>query len=121
MYEANHLQLQNFMFYGLSNFANPWVADNGPERKSLTLFKHAIPGTLLPSPSSISKYFFDEYYTDMRETVEIMFVFGGTSIFIAILGFPVYIFGKRLRGWWARHDLFKILKMETSGPVSAMG
>jgi hypothetical protein len=71
------------MFYGLSNFANPWVADSGPE--------------------------------------QIMFVFGGTSIFIALMGIPVYIFGKRLRSWWARHNLFKILKMETSGPVSEMG
>src|ERR1700709_2498850 len=23
--------IQNFMFYGLSNYANPWVASNGPE------------------------------------------------------------------------------------------
>jgi hypothetical protein len=70
--------MQNFMFYGLSNFANPWVEANGPE--------------------------------------QIMYVFGGTSIFLALLGIPVYIFGKRLRSWWSRHDLFVLFKMETKGP-----
>jgi hypothetical protein len=64
------------MFYGLSNFANNWVADNGPE--------------------------------------QIMFVFGGTSLFLSLLAIPVYIYGKKLRGFWARHDLFVLLKMETS-------
>lgn len=71
-------ELQNFMFYGLSNFANNWVAANGPE--------------------------------------QIMYVFGGTSIFLSLLAIPVYIFGKRLRSWWSRHDLFVTLKMETKGP-----
>lgn len=75
--------LQNFMFYGLSNFANDWVAAKGPE--------------------------------------QIMFMFGGTSIFLCLLGLPVYIYGKRLRSWWARHDLFVILRMETSGPVQEVG
>ena len=75
--------MQNFMFYGLSNYANPWVASNGPE--------------------------------------QIMYVFGGTSILVSLVAIPVYIYGKRLRSWWARHDLFKILKMETHGPSSEMG
>ncbi len=74
---------QNFMFYGLSNFANDWVAAHGP--------------------------------------TQIMYVFGGTSIFLSLLGIPVYIYGKRMRSWWARHDLFKKLKMETHGPVGEMG
>ncbi|KEF56777.1 uncharacterized protein A1O9_06967 [Exophiala aquamarina CBS 119918] len=78
-----NMLFKNFMFYGLSNFANPWVASKGPE--------------------------------------EIMYVFGGTSIFISLLGIPVYMYGKRLRSWWTRHDLFKTLKMETSGPESHMG
>ncbi|KIW13192.1 hypothetical protein PV08_08379 [Exophiala spinifera] len=78
-----NMLFKNFMFYGLSNFANDWVASSGPE--------------------------------------QIMYVFGGTSVFLSLLGLPVYIYGKRLRSWWARHDLFKILKMETSGPVSEMG
>lgn len=71
------------MFYGLSNFANNWVAAAGPE--------------------------------------QIMYVFGGTSLFLALLAIPVYMFGKKLRSWWSRHDLFKILRMETSGPSSQMG
>ncbi|GME38594.1 MFS general substrate transporter [Neofusicoccum parvum] len=82
MFVMNML-FKNFMFYGLSNFANDWVAAKGPE--------------------------------------EIMYVFGGTSIFLCLLALPVYIYGKRLRSWWARHDLFVILKMETTGPVSQMG
>lgn len=77
------LPFQNFMFYGLSSFANDWVAAKGPE--------------------------------------EIMFVFGGTSIFLCLLGLPVYVYGKRLRSWWARHDLFVTLKMETSGPAQEVG
>lgn len=71
------------MFYGLSSFANDWVAAKGPQ--------------------------------------EIMFVFGGTSIFLCLLGLPVYVYGKRLRSWWTRHDLFVVLKMETTGPVHELG
>lgn len=70
------------MFYGLSNFANNWVAANGP--------------------------------------AQILYVFGGTSLFLAVLAIPVYIFGKKLRSWWARHDLFVALGMETKGPTLNM-
>ncbi|PMD21581.1 serine/threonine kinase 16 [Hyaloscypha hepaticicola] len=73
-----NMLFKNFMFYGLSNFANPWVESKGPE--------------------------------------QIMYVFGGTSIFMGLLAIPVYIFGKRMRSWWSRHDLFVLLKMETTGP-----
>ncbi|GAB7340414.1 hypothetical protein MBLNU457_6848t1 [Dothideomycetes sp. NU457] len=48
---------------------------------------------------------------------EIMYVFGGTSLFMSLAAIPVYIFGKRLRAWWARHDLFVKLRMQKSGPV----
>jgi hypothetical protein len=78
-----NMLFKNFMFYGLSNFANNWVADSGPE--------------------------------------QIMFVFGGTSLFLCVLAIPVYMFGKRLRGWWARHDLFVMLKMETKSTGGTMG
>jgi hypothetical protein len=77
IHEADTAAMQNFMFYGLSNFANPWVAANGP--------------------------------------TQIMYVFAGTSAFLCLLAIPTYIFGKRMRSWWARHDLFVILKMQTSG------
>ncbi|KUJ16570.1 serine/threonine kinase 16 [Mollisia scopiformis] len=73
-----NMLFKNFMFYGLSNFANNWVEAKGPE--------------------------------------QIMYVFGGTTIFFSLLALPVYIFGKRMRSWWSRHDLFVILKMETKGP-----
>jgi hypothetical protein len=92
-----NMLFKNFLFYGLSNFANPWVADAGPK--------------------------------------QIMYVFGGTSLFLSLLAIPVcqilirilrikthhftsqvYIYGKRLRSWWTRHDLFVILKMQTTGP-----
>jgi len=71
------------MFYGLSNFANPWVESAGPR--------------------------------------QIMYTFGGTTIFMALLAVPVYIFGKRLRSWWARHDLFKKLGLQKTGHVIEMG
>ena len=71
------------MFYGLSNFANPWVATNGP--------------------------------------TQIMYVFGGTSALLCILAIPVWIYGKRMRSWWARNDLFVTLKMQTTGPVAEAG
>ncbi|RFU27083.1 hypothetical protein B7463_g9248, partial [Scytalidium lignicola] len=76
-----NMLFKNFMFYALSNFANPWVIDNGPE--------------------------------------QIMYVFGGTTIFLCLLAFPVYIFGKRLRSWWARHNLFEKWGMNSSGPEIA--
>ena len=71
------------MFYALSNFANDWVADAGPE--------------------------------------QIMYVFGGTSVFLSLLAIPVYMFGKRMRSWWARHDLFVLFKMQKAGPGMEMG
>ena len=71
------------MFYGLSNYANPWVEGSGPEN--------------------------------------IMFVFGGTSVGVCLLALPVYIFGKKLRSWWNRHDLFAILKMQKAGPTMELG
>lgn len=74
---------QNFMFYGLSNFANNWVAAKGPE--------------------------------------EIMFTFGGTTLAMCALAIPVYVFGKKLRSWWTRHDLFLKFGMQASGPESEMG
>jgi len=70
------------MFYGLSNFANDWVAAKGP--------------------------------------AQIMYVFGGTSAFLCLLAIPTYIYGKRMRSWWARHDLFALMNMSTSGQVSEM-
>lgn len=77
-----NMLFKNFMFYGLSNFANPWVVSKGPE--------------------------------------EIMWVFGGTSLGLCVLAIPVYIFGKRLRGWWARNDLFVKLRMETKSVGGSM-
>jgi hypothetical protein len=49
---------------------------------------------------------------------EIMYVFGGTSIFLCFLGLPVYIYGKRLRSWWARHNVFVLLNMHKTATVS---
>jgi hypothetical protein len=77
------LTLKNFMFYGLSNFANPWVEANGPG--------------------------------------QILYVFGGTSVFLCLLACPVWIYGKRLRSWWARHNVFHMLGMQTTGPVALVG
>jgi len=71
------------MFYGLSNFANPWVESNGPS--------------------------------------QILYVFGGTSIFLCLMALPVYIYGKRLRSWWARHNIFHKLGMQTQGPIELVG
>ncbi|KAK5731454.1 hypothetical protein LTR17_011342 [Elasticomyces elasticus] len=73
-----NMVFKNFMFYGLSNYANPWVAKSGP--------------------------------------AEIMYVFGGTSILLSLLAIPVYVYGKKMRSWWSRHDLFVLLKMQTTGP-----
>jgi len=50
-----------------------------------------------------------------------MYVFGATSIFLALLAIPVYIYGKKMRSWWSRHDLFVKFNMQTTGPVSDMG
>ncbi|KAF2148903.1 serine/threonine kinase 16 [Myriangium duriaei CBS 260.36] len=77
-----NMLFKNFMFYALSNFANDWVEDKGPE--------------------------------------QIMYVFGGTSVFLCALAVPVYVFGKRLRSWWSRHDLFVLLHMQKTGPVQEL-
>jgi len=71
------------MFYGASNYANPWVESAGPRL--------------------------------------IMFTFGGISLAVCLFAIPVYIFGKRLRSWWARHDLFLAFGMQKAGPTIEMG
>ncbi|KAK5390267.1 hypothetical protein LTS13_000348 [Exophiala xenobiotica] len=78
-----NMVFKNFMFYGLSNFANNWVAAKGPE--------------------------------------EIMFTFGGTTLAMCVFGIPVYIFGKKMRSWWTRHDLFVKFNMQTTGPETHLG
>ncbi|KAK3047998.1 hypothetical protein LTR09_010673 [Extremus antarcticus] len=79
-----NMLFKNFMFYGLSNFANNyWVAAKGPTK--------------------------------------IMYVFGGTSAFICLMAVPTYIFGKRMRSWWARNDLFVKWGLTTTGAASEMG
>ncbi|KAJ9619323.1 hypothetical protein H2203_008652, partial [Taxawa tesnikishii (nom. ined.)] len=85
-----NMLFKNFLFYGLSNFANPWVEDSGPRYVNSRLWD--TPETRLVLTVSIR---------------QIMYVFGGTSLFFCFLAIPFYIFGKRLRSWWARHDLFK--------------
>jgi hypothetical protein len=52
---------------------------------------------------------------------EIMYVFGGTSIFISLVALPVYVYGKRLRSWWTRHDLFLKFKLYARGGSMGMG
>jgi len=52
---------------------------------------------------------------------QIMFVFGGTSIFFSLLAIPMYVYGKRLRSWWARHDLFLKFGMQKTGNVDEAG
>lgn len=43
-------------------------------------------------------------------------VLGGVNLGICLLGIPVYIFGKRLRSWWCRHDILALLKLSSSIP-----
>jgi hypothetical protein len=38
---------------------------------------------------------------------EMMYVLGGTSLFLALLALPVYVYGKRLRSWQARKGIYK--------------
>ncbi len=40
-----------------------------------------------------------------------MYVFGGTIFAFSVIAIPVYVFGKRLRSWWSRHNLFVKLKL----------
>jgi hypothetical protein len=50
---------------------------------------------------------------------QIMYVFGGTTLAMCVFAIPVYIFGKRLRSWWARHDLYEKFGMQTAGGDAA--
>ena len=40
-----------------------------------------------------------------------LFVFGGTAVFLCLLAIPIYIYGKRFRSLWARHDPFLLLNI----------
>ncbi|KAJ9608839.1 hypothetical protein H2200_006610 [Cladophialophora chaetospira] len=53
---------------------------------------------------------------------EIMFTFGGITLAMCLMAIPTYIYGKKLRSFWARHDLFVKFKMQaTSGPEMHIG
>ena len=43
-----------------------------------------------------------------------MSVFGGTTCGLCLLALPIYIFGKKLRSFWSRHNLLVILGMQAS-------
>lgn len=75
-------------------------------------------------PKNFIYYVLSRFATDWvsaKGPEQMMYVFGGTGLFLCLLAVPVYIFGKRMRAWWSRHDLFVALKMEKSGPVVEMG
>ena len=63
------------MFYGVSNWANPWIVKSGP--------------------------------------APIMYTCGGSAMGMALLGLPIWVFGKRLRSFWARYNLIAMLGMQS--------
>lgn len=52
---------------------------------------------------------------------QIMYVFGGTGLLLCLLSVPVYIFGKKMRRWWAMNDLFVKFGMQKTGPSVDVG
>ncbi|EXJ53391.1 uncharacterized protein A1O5_13380 [Cladophialophora psammophila CBS 110553] len=42
---------------------------------------------------------------------QVMNVFGGVGVFFCLLAIVFYAFGKRLRSWWSRHNLFRMFNM----------
>ncbi|KAE8330280.1 major facilitator superfamily domain-containing protein [Aspergillus sergii] len=42
-----------------------------------------------------------------RGPEEMMYVFGGVSLFLSLLALPLYVFGKRMRSWQARKGLYR--------------
>jgi hypothetical protein len=68
---------KNFLFYGMSYFVNNWVAEKGPEQMFNVLGGISIAVVCL----------------DISQLIQ------------CFMALPVYIFGKRLRSFWARHVL----------------
>jgi len=62
--------------------------------------------------------FANNYWVAAKGPTKIMYVFGGTSAFICLMAVPTYIFGKRMRSWWARNDLFVKWGLTTTGAAS---
>lgn len=40
-------------------------------------------------------------------------ILGSAQVFVCLLTVPMYIFGKRNRSFWKRHDMYKILRLDT--------
>lgn len=57
--------------------------------------------------------FSTEWFTE-KGPFEAGAVLGGVNLGICLLGIPVYIFGKRLRSWWSRHDVLALLNLSSS-------
>ena len=59
-----------------------------------------------------------QWFTD-RGAFEPGAILGGITIGLCILGLPLYIYGKRLRSWWARHNALDLLGLESLGTAVA--
>lgn len=45
--------------------------------------------------------------------LQVLGVMAGITTFFCFLGVPVYLYGKRYRQFWSRHNLIKILHLES--------
>jgi len=52
---------------------------------------------------------------------EVLAVCGGTSVAVCAMALPIYIYGKRLRSFWSRHNLLVMFGMQTSTQMEMAG
>jgi len=88
-----NMLFKNFLFYGMSNVANNWIAASGP----FQLFSVCAGTSMGLVPPLLS------------------------LLIQCALALPIYIFGKRLRSFWSRHNLLALWGMQSTGPVSVAG
>ncbi|KAL4874491.1 major facilitator superfamily domain-containing protein [Aspergillus karnatakaensis] len=56
--------------------------------------------------------FIIQWYTEYGP-VHVLGIMAGITAFLCLLGFPLYVFGKRYRDFWQRHNMLRILNLET--------
>lgn len=57
--------------------------------------------------------YFVNNWTAIKGPGEVFYVWGGLTLFLALTTLPLYIYGKRYRSFWCRHNLLAKIGMRT--------
>lgn len=88
------MMFKNFIFYGFSYFVNDWAA-----------------AQVSTPPASTEAV--DQADCRLQGPGQVFYVFGGVAFAIVLSTLPLYVYGKRYRSFWHRHNLLRKLGIKT--------